>query len=61
MLNQRGYYVDQRRDVISTYINVESTLSVCWAASNKSKSVSNKSISRKTISDESKTKPGKFQ
>ena len=29
-LNQRGYYVDQRRDVISTYINVESTLSVCW-------------------------------
>ena len=29
-LNQRGYHVDQRRDVISTYINVESTLSVCW-------------------------------
>ena len=29
-LNQRGYYVDRRRDVISTYINVESTLSVCW-------------------------------
>ena len=28
--NQRGYYVDQPRDVISTYINVESTLSVCW-------------------------------
>ena len=31
-LNQRGYYVDQRRDVISTYINVESTLSVCWVS-----------------------------
>ena len=29
-LNQRGYHVDRRRDVISTYINVESTLSVCW-------------------------------
>ena len=29
-LNQRGYHVDQRRDVISTYINAESTLSVCW-------------------------------
>ena len=29
-LNQRGYYVDRRRDAISTYINVESTLSVCW-------------------------------
>ena len=29
-LNQRGYHVDWRRDVISTYINVESTLSVCW-------------------------------
>ena len=28
--NQRGYHVDRRRDVISTYINVESTLSVCW-------------------------------
>ena len=28
--NQRGYYVDRRRDVISTYINVQSTLSVCW-------------------------------
>ena len=28
-LNQRGYHVDQRRDVISTYINVESMLSVC--------------------------------
>ena len=25
-----GYHVDRRRDVISTYINVESTLSVCW-------------------------------
>ena len=30
-LNQRGYHVDWRRDVISTYIDVESTLSVCWA------------------------------
>ena len=30
-LNQRGYQVDRRHDVISTYINVESTLSVCWA------------------------------
>ena len=29
-LNQRGYHVDRRRDVISTYINVESTLIVCW-------------------------------
>ena len=29
-LNQRGYHVDTRRDIISTYINVESTLSVCW-------------------------------
>ena len=29
-LNQRGYHVDRRHDVISTYINVESTLSVCW-------------------------------
>ena len=28
-LNQRGYHVDRRRDVISPYINVESTLSVC--------------------------------
>ena len=31
-LNQRGYHVDRRRDVISTYINVESTLSVCWVS-----------------------------
>ena len=30
MLNQRAYHVDRRRDVISTYINIESTLSVCW-------------------------------
>ena len=30
--NQRGYQVDRRHDVISTYINVESTLSVCWEA-----------------------------
>ena len=30
MSNQRGYKVDRRRDVISTYINVESTLSVYW-------------------------------
>ena len=30
MLNQRGYHADQRRYVISTYINVESTLSVYW-------------------------------
>ena len=29
-LNQRGYHIDRRRDVISTYINVGSTLSVCW-------------------------------
>ena len=29
-LNQRGYHVDWRRDVIPTYINVESTLSVYW-------------------------------
>ena len=29
-LNQRGYHVDRCRDVISTYINVESTLSICW-------------------------------
>ena len=29
-LNQRGYQVDRRHDVISTYINVESTLGVCW-------------------------------
>ena len=32
-LNQRRYQVDRRRDVISTYINVESTLSVCWEKS----------------------------
>ena len=31
-LNQRGYHVDRRRDVISTYTNVESTLSVCWVS-----------------------------
>ena len=30
-MNQRGNHADRRRDVISTYINVESTLSVCWA------------------------------
>ena len=30
MLNQCRYHVDRYRDVISTYINVESTLSVCW-------------------------------
>ena len=29
-LNQRGYHVERRRDVISTYINVQSTLNVCW-------------------------------
>ena len=29
-MNQREYQVDRRRDVISTYINVESTLGVCW-------------------------------
>ena len=29
-LNQRGYHVYQRRDVISTYFNVESTLRVFW-------------------------------
>ena len=29
-LNQRGYHVDRRPDVISTYINVKSTLSPCW-------------------------------
>ena len=29
-LNQRKYYVDRRRDLISTHNNVESTLSVCW-------------------------------
>ena len=33
LLNQRGYDVDRRRDVISTYFNVESTLSVCWVKS----------------------------
>ena len=32
-LNQPGYHDDRRRDVISTYINVESTLSVCWELS----------------------------
>ena len=31
MLNQRVYNVDRCRDFILTYINVESTLSVCWA------------------------------
>ena len=30
MLNQLGYQVDRRRDVISTYINVESIFIVCW-------------------------------
>ena len=29
-LNQHGYHVDRNRDVISIYISVESTLSVCW-------------------------------
>lgn len=29
MMNQRGYQSDQRHDVISKYINVESTLSIC--------------------------------
>ena len=29
-LNQRGYHVDQRHNGISTYVNAESTLSVCW-------------------------------
>ena len=29
-LNQRGCHVDRRRDVISTYIKVESMSSVCW-------------------------------
>ena len=29
-LNIRGYHVDQSRDVISTYTNVETTLGVCW-------------------------------
>ena len=29
-LNQRVYHVDRRRHVLSTCINVESTLSVCW-------------------------------
>ena len=29
-LNERGYYADRRRDVISTYINVELMFSVCW-------------------------------
>ena len=29
-MNQRGYHVDQLRDVISTYINVESPSSICW-------------------------------
>ena len=31
-LTQRGRHVDGCRDVISIYINVESTLCVCWAA-----------------------------
>ena len=29
-LNIRGYHVDQSRDVISTYTNVETTSGVCW-------------------------------
>ena len=29
-LNQHAYHIDQLRDVISTYINVESKLIVCW-------------------------------
>ena len=29
-MNQCGYQVHRRRDVTSTYINVESMLSVCW-------------------------------
>ena len=32
MLNQRRYYVERLRDLISTYINVESTSSVCWVS-----------------------------
>ena len=31
-LNQPGYHVDQHRHVIWTYINIESTLSVCWVS-----------------------------
>ena len=31
-LNQRGYQVDRRHNAISTYINLESTLSVCWGS-----------------------------
>ena len=53
-LNQRGYHVDQRRDVISTYINVESTLSVCWEgypSEGNQQSVDN---NNKTAKDESK-------
>ena len=34
-LNQYGYHVDRRGDVISTYVNIESTLSVCWETVNK--------------------------
>ena len=41
-LNQRGYYVDRRRDVISTYINVQSTLSVCWVDVRKRRKENNK-------------------
>ena len=29
-LNKRGYDVDRQHDVISTYINVKSTLNVSW-------------------------------
>ena len=34
-LNQCGYHDDRRHDVISTYINVESTLRVCWEINEK--------------------------
>ena len=34
-MNQRGCHVDQRRDAVSTYINVESTLIVCGVVSKK--------------------------
>ena len=43
--NQRRYHVDRRRDVISTYINVESMLNVCWVLVNRKMRCNNNSFS----------------
>ena len=69
-MNQRGYQVDWCRDVISTYINVESTLSVCWViniyckyelfAPSNDKKVFTITNSSQEILDKSHCKPNKI-